>query len=193
MGINIGPKESVKDGLLLFLDAANSASYPGSGTSWFDITPNRNSGSNSATLGGDNIPAYSNDYGGLIFVDNQSSGDFVPIGPTGYIYSSFDENLASGSTQLTFEMWIRFYSSGAAIQTIFTFGSRYYLAIRTTLSRIAFYPASEAGAGGFGCGFTASDFGKWYHLVLVINADGTLDSVANNKMYFNGVQQSLDS
>ena len=29
----------VTNGLVLFLDASNSASYPGSGTSWYDLSP----------------------------------------------------------------------------------------------------------------------------------------------------------
>lgn len=32
----------VTDGLVLYLDAANQKSYPGSGTSWFDLTNNSN-------------------------------------------------------------------------------------------------------------------------------------------------------
>ena len=32
----------VRDGLVLYLDAANSKSYPGSGTTWFDLTGNNN-------------------------------------------------------------------------------------------------------------------------------------------------------
>jgi hypothetical protein len=33
-------KSYVKDGLLLYLDAGNSSSYPGSGSTWFDISGN---------------------------------------------------------------------------------------------------------------------------------------------------------
>lgn len=32
----------VEDGLILYLDAANQRSYPGSGTTWFDLTNNNN-------------------------------------------------------------------------------------------------------------------------------------------------------
>lgn len=38
-----GPK-IVTDGLVLYLDAANPKSYPGSGTTWFDLTNNGNNG-----------------------------------------------------------------------------------------------------------------------------------------------------
>jgi hypothetical protein len=38
-----GPR-IVTDGLVLYLDAANNKSYPGSGTSWYDLTGNGNHG-----------------------------------------------------------------------------------------------------------------------------------------------------
>jgi hypothetical protein len=43
MGFSRGPS-IVKDGLLLYLDAANTKSYPGSGTTWFDLSGNVNNG-----------------------------------------------------------------------------------------------------------------------------------------------------
>ena len=41
MGIKRGPT-LVRDGLVLHLDAANPRSYPGSGTTWFDLSGNSN-------------------------------------------------------------------------------------------------------------------------------------------------------
>jgi len=41
MGINYSPR-IVTDGLVLLLDAANPKSYPGSGTTWYDISGNEN-------------------------------------------------------------------------------------------------------------------------------------------------------
>ena len=43
MSIYGGP-EIVTDGLVLHLDAANSKSYPGTGTSWFDLSGSNNHG-----------------------------------------------------------------------------------------------------------------------------------------------------
>ena len=39
MGVFAGPN-IVEDGLMLYLDAADPKSYPGSGTSWFDLSGN---------------------------------------------------------------------------------------------------------------------------------------------------------
>jgi hypothetical protein len=194
MSVIIGPPSYVSDNLVLFLDAGNPASYPGYGSDWFDITPNRNLATNGATLLGDNIPTYSSDYGGLLFVDNQSVNDFLPTGPTGYIWVSFDYDLSPATTLLTFEMWIRLYRAGTNnTSSILTFGNRYSLSWRSQNQRLAFFPSSEAGSGGFGLDFTDEEVGKWYHMVLVVNADATKDGVANNKIYLNGVSQVLDT
>jgi prepilin-type N-terminal cleavage/methylation domain-containing protein len=40
----INPLNIVKDGLVLHLDAGNPASYPGTGTTWFDLSGNNNNG-----------------------------------------------------------------------------------------------------------------------------------------------------
>jgi hypothetical protein len=53
----------VKDGLVLLLDAANTKSYPGSGTTWFDRSGNGNNG----TLV--NGPTFSSGNGGSIVFD----------------------------------------------------------------------------------------------------------------------------
>lgn len=43
MSLGYGPR-TVTDGLVLYLDAANAKSYPGSGTTWFDLSGNKNNG-----------------------------------------------------------------------------------------------------------------------------------------------------
>ncbi len=61
----------VTDGLQLYLDAGNPLSYPGSGTTWTDLSPN----GYSATLQG---PVYSSSSGGIITFDG--SNDYVDTG-----------------------------------------------------------------------------------------------------------------
>jgi hypothetical protein len=68
MGVAYNPK-IVTDGLILCLDAANVKSYPGSGTTWTDLSGNGNNG----TL--TNGPTFSSDNGGSIFFDG--TDDFV--------------------------------------------------------------------------------------------------------------------
>jgi len=57
------PKPPLVDGSVLYLDSGNSSSYPGSGTTWFDISGNGNNG----TL--INGPTYSASDGGIIVFD----------------------------------------------------------------------------------------------------------------------------
>ena len=68
MGLAHSPS-IVTDGLVLCLDAANTKSYPGSGTTWTDISGKGYDG----TL--TNGPTFSSNYGGNIVLDG--SNDFV--------------------------------------------------------------------------------------------------------------------
>ena len=72
-----GPNLEV-DGLVLCLDAANTQSYPGSGTTWTDLSGKGNTG----TL--TNGPTFSSDDGGSILVDG--SNDFISIPFAGSVY-----------------------------------------------------------------------------------------------------------
>tara|TARA_R100001129_G_scaffold153678_1_gene116263 strand:+ start:382 stop:1059 length:678 start_codon:yes stop_codon:yes gene_type:complete len=60
----------VTDGLVFYVDAGNSSSYPGSGTTWTDLI-----GSKDGTL--TNGPTYSSDNGGSIVFDG--TNDYVEI------------------------------------------------------------------------------------------------------------------
>ena len=55
MAQEYGPK-IVTDGLVLCLDAADKNSYPGSGTTWSDLSPNGNDGTLSAAAIGTDVP-----------------------------------------------------------------------------------------------------------------------------------------
>lgn len=59
----------VKDGLVLYLDAGNPASYPGSGTTWTDLSGNGNNGTLVNGVG------YNSDNGGSLVFDY--SDDYV--------------------------------------------------------------------------------------------------------------------
>ena len=73
MSASAGP-DLITDGLVLHLDAADTKSYPGSGTTWFDRSGNGFDG----TLNGN--PTFVNEYRGIIdFVQN---GDNLYTGKT---------------------------------------------------------------------------------------------------------------
>ena len=75
MSTYYSPK-SITDGLVLCLDAANSKSYIGSGTSWNDISGNNNTG----TLV--NGPTYTSSFGGGIVFDGVD--DRATLTPTNF-------------------------------------------------------------------------------------------------------------
>lgn len=73
MGFYRGPN-IVRDGLRLTLDAGSNRSYPGSGTTWYDLSNNYN-----GTL--TNGPTFSSTNGGSITFDG--TNDFVSVGSIG--------------------------------------------------------------------------------------------------------------
>lgn len=71
MGINYNPSIVIDSSLVLHLDAANTRSYPGSGTSWTDLSGNGNTG----TLA--NGPTYNPLNGGSLVFDG--TDDYVTV------------------------------------------------------------------------------------------------------------------
>jgi hypothetical protein len=81
----------ITNGLVLQLDAGNTKSYPGSGTTWSDLSGNGNSG----TL--TNGPTFSSANGGSIVFD----------GVDDFIIDSTTINIPIGSSNRTVHMWVR--------------------------------------------------------------------------------------
>jgi len=95
MGITYNPR-IITDGLVLALDAGNTKSYPGSGTTWTDLI-----GSNNGTLV--NGPTYSSADGGSIVFDGTNDR------------GNFTTPITSTSNQ-TYEIWTNAISSPSATQ-----------------------------------------------------------------------------
>ena len=84
MGLAHSPR-IVTDGLVLCLDAGNTKSYPGSGTTWTDLSGNGNTGTltNGVGYSGDNLGSLSfdgvNDFTSTITGEdfNFGTGDFT--------------------------------------------------------------------------------------------------------------------
>lgn len=89
-GIIDSGQKIITDGLVLHLDAAQLRSYPGSGTTWTDLSGNGNNG----TL--TNGPTFNSANGGSIVFDG--TNDYVVINNT------ITNSLLSG---LTFNIWAR--------------------------------------------------------------------------------------
>ena len=82
----------ITSGLVLFLDAANTSSYPGSGTTWTDLSVNGYNG----TL--TNGPTYSSSNGGSIVFDGTDD------------VASFGNILNMGLSSWTLSCWVKFNS-----------------------------------------------------------------------------------
>ena len=77
MGIYVNNDSIVTSGLVLYLDAANPKSYPGSGTTWNDLSGNGLNGTLSTGAGGV-VPTYiTNNAGSLSF---DGIGSYVTLG-----------------------------------------------------------------------------------------------------------------
>lgn len=83
-----GGPDGISNGLVLAVDAANKISYPGSGTSWYDL-----SGTNNGTL--TNGPTFSNTNGGVIVFD----------GTDDYVVTN-NVNL-SNTNAVSVDMWVK--------------------------------------------------------------------------------------
>lgn len=152
----------VRTGLQLWLDAGNTASYSGSGTTWRDISGN----GNNATLANG---AYYNS-GSMVFDGSDDYADF------------YAPNL---TTTATVEMWVNL---GAAYSGRMFFGWNTYdvycgnghLGYNTANGDV--YGISSTQVGNLGL------VNNWKHYVFEMRSDV---SYVNNKIYINGVQQVL--
>jgi len=92
-GWTLGPLPVVESGLQLYLDANNTTSYSGTGTTWYDLSGNgndvdmQNSGDISYTSG---------------------SGGYFSTGATGYFNRASGTNIPTGSTPYTVSAWVQF-------------------------------------------------------------------------------------
>jgi hypothetical protein len=166
MGFNYSPK-IVTDGLVLCLDAANSRSYPGSGTTWGDLSRNNNSGSlfNGITFSANNT-------GNLFF--NGSSLQYVDF---------YVPNLG---TTTTVEIWCNIQNLtntmvfGWNLYDVWTGATNNGLGYNTGAGDI--YGISNTVTAALGC------LNNWKQYVFEMRSNITY---TNNKIYINAISQTL--
>jgi hypothetical protein len=164
MSFNYSPK-TVTNGLVMCLDAANTKSYPGSGTTWSDIGKNKNNG----TL--INGPIFNSGNGGNIVFD----------GIDDYVSFSTITN-----TIYTIEFWYKMGGNDGSFG-YFASGGSDGLAINEGGS----YPGLVYGQFYYYNGVAPNPLGyipsttNWNHICALINT-----STNNIQMYGNGNQLS---
>ena len=157
MGVFAGP-EIVEDGLVLALDAGNPKSYPGSGTTWYDLSGNDNNG----TLFG--TPSFTASPG---YFDITSDSTYVRLG-------SYDHR----TNDFTYSMWVRF-DAFDSVDTLFENGSWTDTLLFRVQNRTSIAVYIESALRGT---FTWNpSTGIWYNLVYT-------RSGSTNSLYVNGTQ-----
>ena len=169
MTIGYGPS-IVTSGLVLALDAADRNSYPGSGTTWTDLSGNGNTG----TL--TNGPTYSSANGGSIVFD----------GTNDYVISTRPSSIVTGGS-ISVSVWAKWTTTGTTISTIQVLVDNnhssspiqgFVLQDRPDLSKTIQFGTSFSSNGAVST-FQVGD-GTWHHIV------GTNDTVTS-KLYIDGV------
>lgn len=155
------------DGLVLYLDAANARSYPGSGTTWSDLSGNNNS----CTLV--NGPTFSVANNGTIVFDGVND------------YGQVANNTNLNGSSMTISLWFRYTTipstTGILISKADTVGSfnGYTLGIDTGAQLFTDFKGASGGASTVLVGVIATN--TWYHTVLTYTSGG------QSIMYLNGI------
>jgi hypothetical protein len=175
MAFNYSPK-IVTDGLVLYLDAANTRSYPGSGTTWSDLSR----GGNNGTL--TNGPTFNSGNGGSIVFD----------GSNDYVATNLGTLRSLTGTRSTLNIWFRTINSSARQVLLADWDSSG--AQETARLEVSGFNISSNRVGGTINGVsnstpvqstTSIQNNTWYWVTILYN--GT-----NTQLYLNGqLEQSL--
>lgn len=149
----------VTSGLVLHLDAGKTASYPGSGTTWTDLSGN---GNNATLING---PTYDSGNGGSILFDG--GDDYASTGTTGFPF---------GSSAGTLSGWAKTNTLSGNWAWIITYGTAWF-----SQGRILGRNGSTYYYGGYADDISVGGIpiNTWFHMTGVYT--GTQAS-----MYING-------
>jgi len=161
---------TVRNGLLLNLDAANPKSYPGSGTAWNDISRNGNNGTLFNGVG------YNTDNKGAMVFDGVN--DYVDCGPVAAVGSSL--------TGLTVSLWFNSFQkkTGILAENGSSFSSNTFYIAQENTTVLSFLICDQANAVDRIYAGTSYDINTWYNFV------GTWESGARCKAFINSVDVS---
>jgi len=169
-----GPK-TVTNGLVLCLDAADKNSYPGSGTTWTDVSGTNNNGSLT------NGPTFNTDNLGNILLD----------GTNDYVNIPYNVSL-NPSTNLSFMIWTKLTVNDSSIRNPIELSAAsdelYFILWRADLSPKRWgYGLRQSNNTYAETTSTSTSFSinVWYNLAVVANSTSGLVS-----FYINGILDS---
>jgi hypothetical protein len=161
-----GPR-TVTNGLVLALDAADKNSYPRTGTTWYDLSGNNNTG----TLV--NSPTFSNTKGGTIVFD----------GVDDYINCGNKNDLNFGSGDFSVEVWFTRDSNATTNLRLLSKGAENNL---SSSAGFAFFGADSGisfavNPSGTRTIISAASYsvGEWVHVVGVVQRSSTMRTYKN--------------
>ena len=169
----------VTDGLELWLDASNPASYPGDGTTWYDLSGNVNNG---IMVNG---VAYSTANGGVMRFDGVD--DRVPIVNSRYIYYN---------QPFTLSAWVNLSAFTSTHPTIFSLnsdGNGYWVCLSNRVSYLGLYFGAASVFSRFKTNTPTSYFlNKWVQ--ITITYDGVNPASVNSfKAYIDNVDTAFNA
>lgn len=174
MGIARGPK-IVTSGLVLALDAADKLSYPGTGTTWRDLSGNNNTG----TL--TNGPTFSAANMGSILFD----------GTNDYVNIPYNVNL-NPSSNISVSLWLTLTATDTTIRNPIELSAvsdeLYFILWRADLSPKRWgWGVKQSNGTTAETTSTATNFSTntWYNIALVANS-----SAGQVYFYYNGILDS---
>jgi len=176
MGAQHGYGQIVTDGLVLYLNAADSQSYPGTGTTWFDLSGNGNDG----TL--TNGPTFDSGNKGSIVFDGVNDRITTPI-----LYDTWHTH------NWTLDAWLKYdnvQSDDAFFEMsrVSTSGN-WGLNTVTRAGNLYFYWVGTSGAGHVLSSSEISN-GNLFNISITFNAPGGTPSQSdlynNTTTYING-------
>ena len=160
----------VTDGLKLWLDASNPASYPGSGTTWYDLSGN---GNNGTMIGGVTPLSNAMQFDGV--------DDRVDLPATPFFINT--------ALPFTLSAWVKLnnFSTGfPSIMSLKTNDGNYYLGLSNSGSYLGLLFGSVSW-GRFKTNTPPTFFvGNFVYVVLTYNGLGAT-TAANFKAYLNGI------
>ena len=174
MATKYSPK-MVTDGLVLSLDAANTKSYPKSGTTWSDLSGNGNTGTltNGPTFSAGNL------------------GSIVFDGVDDYVNCGSNSSLNLGS--LTLSAWVKASTNVSTYRAIIadesitgasTWNYRLYI---VQSSGLVVFDVSGGGYSGVSSTYAINN-NQWYHICAVRTGPG-----GSQNLYINGILNNSGS
>jgi hypothetical protein len=164
------PGKTIQDGLVLYLDASNTKSYPGSGATWTDISRVGNNG----TLIGS--PTFSGSNGGILVFNGSSN----------YVTLTRPSTIITGG-RITISLWARWTSTGTTVSNIQALVDSnhsnsplrgFVIQDRPDLSKVLNFSVLSSATGLATSSFQVGD-GNWHHIV------GTNDQSVS-RLYIDG-------